>query len=89
MVQIVEYMLKYDVDCNVQDKNGWTPLHRAARCAMDDSMRKLMEIMLRSGASCNIKDRKRLTPPHIAFFHLNKDDASIHVRIWGRLQCKG
>ncbi|WUR03647.1 ankyrin repeat protein [Vairimorpha necatrix] len=46
------------IDCNLQDENGDTPLHIAARC----KSYKVLEILIRSKGDVNIKNKQGKTP---------------------------
>ncbi len=52
-----------DVDVNVSDPRGWTPLHSAARY---NSNTEILALLLDAGATVNAKDRAGDTPLHWA-----------------------
>jgi FOG: Ankyrin repeat len=57
-VDIVRFFLEYGVDSNVQDNDGWTPLHRALWFCNVDAAR----VPLDHGAGLTIRDNEGRTP---------------------------
>jgi len=63
----INKLLQRGVDVNVEDKDGWTPMHHAAKFGQLDAI-KLLE---KEGGDINAKDKKGNTVMHIAGLHLN------------------
>jgi ankyrin repeat protein len=54
----VRFLLEHGADPNVQDKDGWTPLHRAViKCHVD-----VARVLLDYGADPTIRDNEGRTP---------------------------
>lgn len=50
---VLEYLIKYlQFDINIQNKNGWTPLHCAAR----KGLKNIYDYLEQNGANTNIRD---------------------------------
>jgi hypothetical protein len=85
-----------DINVNLSDKNGWAPLHYAARSGNSDAVEKL----LKSGADANWRDESGATPGNVAstFGHrtlaeklddaARKQEASHAARITGQREAE-
>lgn len=62
--QILQLVLKSDVNINLLDTYGWTPLHWAARGGSPE----IIQMLLDCGADPNRKDVKGWTPLNVAIF---------------------
>lgn len=67
--KIATLLLEKGADPNVQDKQGITPVHDAARTGFLDTLRVLVEY----GASVNIPDHSGALPIHIAIWEGHRD----------------
>ena len=72
-LQAATIMLAKGVDVNAQDKEGYTPLHRAAESGMPDIVR----LLLKSGAKVNAKTVKGETPLVLATHQKNQQTMAI------------
>ena len=61
--------------CNVQDINGFTPLHKALECLKAEELVNKVVALLKHGAICNIPDFNGRTPLHAALWYLEREDA--------------
>lgn len=52
-IKILKILLEHDIDINIQDNDGWTPLHYACCCSHFD----IIEELLNMDASITIKTR--------------------------------
>jgi len=66
-IELVQALLLYNngADINIQDKQGWTPLHWAARYGREATV----ELLLDKGADINIQDKQGWTPLHWAAYN--------------------
>uniref|UniRef100_A0A672TZ81 Uncharacterized protein n=1 Tax=Strigops habroptila TaxID=2489341 RepID=A0A672TZ81_STRHB len=62
-VTIMEYLISKGAKVDVKDKNGRTPLHRAAEKGHD---RTMVEMLLNAKADPNAQDKEKKTPLHTA-----------------------
>ena len=61
-VVLVQSILKIGADVNVQDENGFTPLHIAS----ENGNVTLVDLLLKFGADVNIRNSKKETPIYFA-----------------------
>ena len=61
-VILVQSILKIGADVNVQDENGFTPLHIVSECGNVP----IADLLLRFGAKVNIQNSKNETPTYFA-----------------------
>jgi uncharacterized protein len=61
----VNAMLRAGADPNVQDDNGWAPLHFAAQI----NAAKMVDLLIVAGANVNIRDSNGNTPLSTAVFN--------------------
>ncbi len=73
----VEVLLAKGADVNAKDKNGETPLHRAAYLGTRD----IVKLLLAKGADVNSKDKYGNTPLHKVVTGSAKDDQII-IKSW-------
>ena len=62
-VRDVQYFIEKGADVNAQDKNGYTPLHRAAS---DNPSVDVLKFLIDNGANVTVKSKKSETPLHCA-----------------------
>ena len=67
IAESIQSLIKSGANCNVTDKDGWTPLHYAAE--RDDE--ECIAVLLAAGADVSIKDNEGRTPFHLAVIGLN------------------
>lgn len=61
-VRTAKVLLKYGVNINEQNSNGWTPLHKAVNSEVRDFVRLLIE----AGSAIDVKDNDGKTPLDLA-----------------------
>jgi ankyrin repeat protein len=71
----VPYLIRGGADVNLQDKNGYTPLHFAAQ----EQEVEIARLLLDHGASINAQDRHGNTPLSTAVFNYSGDGSVIQL----------
>jgi ankyrin repeat protein len=61
-VEIARILIDAGADLNVQDEDGWTPLHWAAECEQDE----IAKMLINAGAIKDIQDNKGKLPYDLA-----------------------
>ena len=61
-IEVVEELLKFDPDVNIQNRYHWTPLHAAAQVNSID----IMQVLLQRGAKPSIRNNKNQTALDVA-----------------------
>jgi len=56
---------KYILDLNIEDKNGWTPLHHAVR----NNALNAIEFLLDNGVNDEQFNKQQEAPIHLAIMH--------------------
>lgn len=67
-VEAIKTLLLHDVDINLQDNDGWTPLHLAVQSRRTDVVR----LLLMKGADKTLKNQDGLTPLELCL-HSGRD----------------
>lgn len=78
-IEVIRVLLKYDVELEIEDKDG----DRAAHHAAFGDEAAVIELLARKGADLNARNKRRQTPLHIA---VNKGHVGV-VKTLLDLQC--
>lgn len=89
----MQELIAYDKNVNIQDKNGWTPLHHAVQQNYVNNVKvklvphlresKPIQELIAIGANVDIQDNDGLTPLYIAsqnnHIEIVKVDSFLHI----------
>lgn len=76
-ISFFESLLAQQVNINLRDSNGCTPLHMATYSKQSESYLKIVEILLKFGADANAQDDNGKTPLH--YFVRQANEKAVHL----------
>jgi ankyrin repeat protein len=83
LVAVVEILLDYPVDINLQDKNGFTPIYLAiANYRGEDELLQIIKLLLNEGADIDIKNNSGLSARDVIINNARDIDEGSNPASW-------